>query len=126
VSRVGRLLDARAQQAIKPEKQVRCMRHGEGNGFVVCLHVLDGRASVHFIENIGRSHPTMGTILCRECTSVGGGAKAYLRQEDFGLACAQCAQEKGLTRIGGRINVEREEETPLLILPNSEPPAEAN
>ena len=121
MSRRSRLLDSRAQASIRPDRnKVLCMRHGQGNGFVVCWHVLEGKAAVNFIEEIGRSHPTMGMILCRDCTSVAGGAKPYLMQDDFGKACAQCAQEKGITRIGGKINIAREDETPRLIMPGSD------
>ena len=99
----NRTLREREQKSLDKHRTVKCMRHGPGPGFVACLHVLDGKAPVGFMEEPGKSHPTIGMLLCRDCTAVGGGAKPYLRQSDMGLVCGQCARDRGINRLGGKL-----------------------
>lgn len=119
MKRINRVIREREQAALGKHKLVNCMRHGSGPGFVACLHVLEGKQPVFFMEEPGKSHPTMGSLFCRDCTAVGGGLKVYIQQSELGLVCGQCARDRGINRLGGRI-LNPDADTPLIELTGDE------
>lgn len=82
---------------------VRCAQHGDIEGFVACLHVLNGTAEVGWIEFPGDSHPTLGTIICVNCTGENGIGVGDVPNESLSLVCGLCARDRGINRVGGKL-----------------------
>lgn len=116
MSKATKFLNELAQKKLSVGQWLaNCRRHGAVAGFVACLHVLDGKAAVHWIEEPGKSHPTMGMILCQVCAHTGGGLADGVPQTDLDLVCGQCARDRGINRVGGKLqDRERQTEIPQL------------
>ncbi len=79
---------------------VRCSTHGEMEGYVICRCVADLVKPTAFVEHPGKSHPTLGTILCVDCAAVdGSGLRPEVPNSRLVLVCGFCARDKGLNRV---------------------------
>lgn len=81
------------------KRLVRCARHGDIEGYIICKCVADGLRRPVFVEHPGQSHPTLGTILCVDHTAPGGGLRPDTPQHALVLVCGFCARDRGLNSV---------------------------
>ena len=77
----------------KKPKYAKCRLHGNGPGYVACIHVLEQFTPVGFLEHPGVSNDTLGTMLCDLCYE-----SHPIDYEKLKIACAKCVSELGLNK----------------------------
>ena len=80
------------------KRLVKCSTHGDIEGYVCCIHVAENQRRSVWVEPIGQSHPTLGTILCADCVAPGGGLREGIPQSMLVMVCGLCARDRGINR----------------------------